>query len=57
MKKRLGLDRCRLLAAGGAPLSDRTFDYFLGLDIALLACYGLSENTGPHGGNRPWDIK
>ena len=53
VKEKLGLDRCRLIGCGAAPLSRETFEYFLSLDIRLLECYGMTETSGPQMGNRP----
>uniref|UniRef100_A0A0K2TMK5 long-chain-fatty-acid--CoA ligase n=1 Tax=Lepeophtheirus salmonis TaxID=72036 RepID=A0A0K2TMK5_LEPSM len=43
VKQALGLDRCLEFISGGAPLSERTRDFFLSLDIPVQECYGLSE--------------
>ena len=53
VKDKLGLDRCRLIGCGAAPLSRETLEYFLSLDIRLLECYGMTETSGPQNGNRP----
>merc|ERR1712223_957733 len=53
VKEKLGLDRCRLIGCGAAPTSQQTLDYFLSLDIRLLVCFGMTETSGTHHGNRP----
>ena len=53
VKEKLGLDRCRLIGCGAAPISQHTVDYFLSLDIRLLLCFGMTETSGTQHGNRP----
>lgn len=48
VRKRLGLDRCKMTAAGAAPLMKETLEYFFSLDIPIYEIYGMSETTGPH---------
>jgi long-chain-fatty-acid--CoA ligase ACSBG len=54
VKANLGLDRCKHLFTGAAPLSVSISEYFLSLDIHLLEVYGMSEiqamtgNTNEH---------
>ena len=57
IKIKMGLDRCRLIGCGAAPTSQQTLDYFLSLDIRLLVCFGMTETSGTHHGNRPGDHK
>jgi len=47
VKKALGIDNCRLLLYGAAPLSVNTRTYFASLNIFLVNVYGMSENAGP----------
>jgi len=47
VKKALGLDNCRILLYGAAPLSVNTRTYFASLNIFLINVYGMSENAGP----------
>lgn len=49
----LGLDRCRILATGAAPISRSSLDYFASLGLVLREVYGMSESTGPHTCNTP----
>eukprot|EP00095_Tigriopus_kingsejongensis_P001487 snap_masked-scaffold124_size330879-processed-gene-1.10 protein:Tk01487 transcript:snap_masked-scaffold124_size330879-processed-gene-1.10-mRNA-1 annotation:"long-chain-fatty-acid-- ligase acsbg2" len=53
VQENLGLDKCRIMGVGAAPMARETFEYFLSLDIPLLECYGMSETSGPQTGNRP----
>ena len=53
VKERLGLDRCRLIGVGAAPLAVDTLEYFLSLDIPMCEGYGMSETMGPHTGHKP----
>jgi len=47
VKKALGIDKCRMLAYGAAPLNVSTRTYFASLNIFLLNVYGMSETAGP----------
>lgn len=47
VKRRLGLDRCRLPVTGAAPIRQDTLNFFLGLNLPLYEVYGMSECTGP----------
>ncbi|XP_077571558.1 long-chain-fatty-acid--CoA ligase ACSBG2-like [Stigmatopora nigra] len=44
----LGLDRCRILFTGSAPISKESLEYFMSLNMPLLELYGMSESSGPH---------
>ncbi|EDV31966.1 uncharacterized protein Dana_GF14277 [Drosophila ananassae] len=46
IRQMMGLDNCRVFLTGGAPTSDEMKEFFLGLDIALGECYGMSESAG-----------
>ena len=47
VKKALGIDQCKILLYGAAPLSINTRTYFATLNIFLVNIYGMSENAGP----------
>ncbi|CAF0978778.1 unnamed protein product [Brachionus calyciflorus] len=44
----LGLDECRAVYSGAAPITKETLDFFISLGIPLCETYGMSESTGPH---------
>ncbi len=46
IRERLGLDRCRILLTGAAPISPEIFEFYFALGLPLSECYGLSECTG-----------
>jgi len=48
VKKALGLDRCKVMLSGAAPISVDIVRYFHSLDITLVEIYGMSESSGPH---------
>lgn len=43
----LGLDRCKHLATGAAPITMETLRYYQSLNMPLYELYGMSECTGP----------
>lgn len=45
-KKFLGLDQCKVMMYGSAPLKQSTVDFFAGFDMPILNIYGLSEVCG-----------
>uniref|UniRef100_A0A6P4FJQ7 long-chain-fatty-acid--CoA ligase n=1 Tax=Drosophila rhopaloa TaxID=1041015 RepID=A0A6P4FJQ7_DRORH len=46
IREMIGLDNCRVFLTGGAPTSDEMKQFFLGLDMPLGECYGMSESGG-----------
>ncbi|XP_016945712.3 long-chain-fatty-acid--CoA ligase heimdall [Drosophila suzukii] len=46
IREMIGLDNCRVFLTGGAPTSEEMKKFFLGLDMPLGECYGMSETGG-----------
>jgi long-chain-fatty-acid--CoA ligase ACSBG len=46
VRRGCGLDRCKLLYTGAAPLPADTINYLRSLDMPLLEVFGMSESTG-----------
>ena len=46
VKAQLGLDRCKILVSGAAPISRQTLLYFMSLDLVMYEQYGMSETSG-----------
>ena len=47
VRKKLGLDACRLCISAAAPISVETLEFFMSLGIVVTQVYGMSECTGP----------
>ncbi len=46
IKRMIGFDRVKVIASGGAPLNQKTFEFFLSLGLVITEVYGMSETTG-----------
>jgi len=57
IRRRIGLDQCRVAFSGAAPLADDVMEFFLALGIPLREGYGLTESTAPATLNRPDRLK
>jgi len=47
VREALGLNECRHMAVGAAPIHREVLEYFMGVNMPILELYGMSENTGP----------
>jgi long-chain-fatty-acid--CoA ligase ACSBG len=47
IKEALGLDRTRVLIAGGAPIAKATLDFFISINLPIFNMYGMSESSAP----------
>ncbi len=54
VKVALGLQRCRICISAAAPLSIETAEFFMGLNIIIYECFGMSETAGPVSFNQPY---
>ena len=42
----VGLDRCRIIISGAAPITRETMEFFLSLDMPLMEGFGMTESSG-----------
>jgi long-chain acyl-CoA synthetase len=56
LRARLGLDRCRILATGAAPIRPDVMGFFASLGLSIREVYGLTENFTFGTLNMPGDI-
>lgn len=57
VKKALGLQDSTYRVTSAAPISLKTLEYFMSLDMPLFELYGMSESSGPHTLNLPGATK
>ena len=53
IREGIGLDQCKMILVGAAPISKSCLDYFLSLNIKLYNVYGMSECSAPASINGP----
>lgn len=54
IRARLGLDECRYLISGAAPIATEVLEFFHSIGLKIAEIYGQSEDTGPTSLN-PYD--
>lgn len=47
VRRRIGLDRARVLVTSAAPIARSTLEFFLSLGMPIAEVYGMTECTGP----------
>tara|TARA_B100000683_G_scaffold270732_1_gene310236 strand:+ start:589 stop:2370 length:1782 start_codon:yes stop_codon:yes gene_type:complete len=47
VKDALGLDQCRIMVSGAAPIAPEVLEFMQSLDMPIWEVYGQSEDTGP----------
>jgi long-chain acyl-CoA synthetase len=47
IRRTLGLDRCRLLVSGAAPISRDVLEFFWGIGLRVVEGYGMTESSAP----------
>jgi long-chain acyl-CoA synthetase len=52
IRRRLGLDRCRIAVSGAAPIAPDVLEFFLGIGLPIHEGYGMTECTAPSNLNR-----
>ena len=57
IRKMIGIDRCRWLVTGAAPISPDLIRWYLALGATMLEVYGQTENTGLATGTTPDGIR
>ena len=44
----VGLDKCKNMIVGAAPIHPETFEFFMSINIPLKEGYGMTECSGSH---------
>ena len=57
VRKMIGVDRCRMLYTGAAPISPDLIKWYLALGLNMYEVYGQTENCGVATSMRPEKIK
>jgi len=57
VRQQLGLDQCRLVGSGSAPISPLTLKWYERLGIEISEGWGMSETSGLSCGNNPFMSK
>ena len=57
IRKMMGIDRCRMLYTGAAPISPDLIKWYLALGLNMYEVYGQTENCGVATSMRPDKIK
>jgi len=47
IRRKVGLNECKLMISGAAPLSKDTSEFYENIGLPLLNAYGMTETTGP----------
>jgi long-chain acyl-CoA synthetase len=47
IRRKLGLDRAKIVVSGAAPLSREVLEFFWGIGVPLREGYGMTENVAP----------
>jgi long-subunit acyl-CoA synthetase (AMP-forming) len=55
--REMGLDHVRAAVTGSAPLPPHIIEWYRGLGLELLDCYGMSENFGVSHASRPGEVR
>ncbi len=57
IRRKLGLDRCRIAVSGAAPIAPDVLEFFQGIGIRIHEGYGMTECTAPSNLNRMDRVK
>lgn len=57
VKKKLGIQKCKTITCGAAPLALDVKHYFASLDILIMDAFGMSECSALHCCNVPDEFK